>query len=247
MALSDKQVGTLIIDGIVCAGGGTSNPTELTKAEYLELTETEQNTGEYLITDYFEEPEELENAAIQNTADVYSSEKTYNIGDRCIYGNVLYRCATAITVAEQFDSSKWTATTVAAEIQAVEDELNAELDALNGKLAPVNHSSQMSSDLFALNNLNLITIGKIALLYGSIVAKNVISTGAISNPIYIPAELRPAVGSSQQYVPQINTQNTILLNILNATATNSSHMHIYGTTALTKDGSMSVGLTWVIE
>lgn len=49
--------------------------------------------------------------------EVYDDTQTYSVGDYCIYNNVLYRCKTAITTAESFDSSKWTATNVLSEIQ----------------------------------------------------------------------------------------------------------------------------------
>ncbi len=40
-------------------------------------------------------------------ADVYDSNATYSVGDYIIYQNELYRCKTAVTVAEAFDSTKW--------------------------------------------------------------------------------------------------------------------------------------------
>lgn len=49
--------------------------------------------------------------------EVYDNTQTYSVGDYCIYNNVLYRCKTAITTAESFDSSKWIATNVLSEIQ----------------------------------------------------------------------------------------------------------------------------------
>lgn len=46
-------------------------------------------------------------------SDAYDNTKTYAVGDIVIYNNVLYKCITAITTAEDFDSTKWTATKVA--------------------------------------------------------------------------------------------------------------------------------------
>lgn len=37
----------------------------------------------------------------------YDNTATYSVDDYCIYNNVLYRCLTAISVPEDFDSSKW--------------------------------------------------------------------------------------------------------------------------------------------
>ena len=45
-------------------------------------------------------------------SDAYDNTATYVVGDVVIYGDVLYKCHTAVTVAEDFDSTKWTATTV---------------------------------------------------------------------------------------------------------------------------------------
>lgn len=38
---------------------------------------------------------------------VYDNTATYAIGDKVIYNGIPYRCTTAITMAEDFDSSKW--------------------------------------------------------------------------------------------------------------------------------------------
>lgn len=50
--------------------------------------------------------------------DAYSSSSTYSVGDYCIYGNTLYKCTTAITTAEAWNSAHWTAVSVADEINA---------------------------------------------------------------------------------------------------------------------------------
>ena len=38
---------------------------------------------------------------------IYDNTTTYAVGDKVLYGGVGYRCKTAITSAEAFDSSKW--------------------------------------------------------------------------------------------------------------------------------------------
>lgn len=48
--------------------------------------------------------------------DAYSSLQTYAVGDYCIYENTLYKCTTAITTAEAWNSAHWTATTIATEL-----------------------------------------------------------------------------------------------------------------------------------
>lgn len=42
-------------------------------------------------------------------ANEYDNTQTYAVGDLCLHNMQLYKCITAITVAEDFDSSKWVA------------------------------------------------------------------------------------------------------------------------------------------
>ena len=56
-------------------------------------------------------------------SDVYSSSKTYAKGDYCIRNNTLYRCTTAITTAEAWNSSHWTATQVDDELTSLNSTL----------------------------------------------------------------------------------------------------------------------------
>lgn len=53
----------------------------------------------------------------KNIEDAYSNEKTYDIGDYCIYEKCIYKCITAITEPEEFDVNKWELTTIAAELK----------------------------------------------------------------------------------------------------------------------------------
>jgi hypothetical protein len=55
-----------------------------------------------------------------NFASEYDSTSTYAVGDYVIYDGLLYKCTTAVTVAESFDSTKW-----------VQTDCGTELDALN--------------------------------------------------------------------------------------------------------------------
>ena len=56
-------------------------------------------------------------------SDEYSATNTYAVGDYCIHENVLYKCKTAITTGEEFDSNKWVQTTCGTEFK----ELNSNL------------------------------------------------------------------------------------------------------------------------
>ena len=62
-----------------------------------------------------------------NIAPDYDSTSTYAVGDWCIYNGTLYQCTTAITVAEAFDPTHWTAKKV---VDAFDD-INT---ALSGKV-----------------------------------------------------------------------------------------------------------------
>jgi len=57
-----------------------------------------------------------ENANDKNVSDAYNSNATYSAGDYCIYNTTLYKCNTDIDTPEAFDSTHWTATTVAKEL-----------------------------------------------------------------------------------------------------------------------------------
>lgn len=39
--------------------------------------------------------------------DTYSNSSTYAVGDLVVYNHIIYECITAVTTAEEFDSSKW--------------------------------------------------------------------------------------------------------------------------------------------
>ena len=56
-------------------------------------------------------------------AEPYVNTRTYAVGEYCIYEKQLYKCTTAVTSAEDFDSEKWTLTNVKTELT----ELNSSL------------------------------------------------------------------------------------------------------------------------
>lgn len=53
---------------------------------------------------------------VSNFAQDYDSTQTYGVGAYAIYMGVLYKCITAVTVAEDFDDTKWTQVLVMNEI-----------------------------------------------------------------------------------------------------------------------------------
>ena len=58
-------------------------------------------------------------------AEAYSSSKTYDVGDRCTYDTKLYRCISAITVAEAWNAEHWS------EITSPDTPTSALLDAVD--------------------------------------------------------------------------------------------------------------------
>lgn len=57
-------------------------------------------------------------------SDEYSATNTYAVGDYCIHENILYKCKTAITTGEAFDSNKWVQTTCGTEFRGLNSNLS---------------------------------------------------------------------------------------------------------------------------
>ena len=57
-------------------------------------------------------------AALDDIAPEYDATATYSVGDYVTYNKILYKCATAITTAEAFDDTKWTAVKVGGELKS---------------------------------------------------------------------------------------------------------------------------------
>lgn len=69
-------------------------------------------------------------------SDEYSATNMYAVGDYCIHENALYKCKTAITTGEAFDSNKWVQTTCGTEFGELNSNLYA--NAYNSQLNFVN-------------------------------------------------------------------------------------------------------------
>lgn len=68
-------------------------------------------------------------------AEPYVNTRTYAVGEYCIYEKQLYKCTTAVTSAEDFDSDKWTLTNV-----------KTELTELNSSLKVIEKTYSLSAD-----------------------------------------------------------------------------------------------------
>ena len=86
-----------------------SRVVALTQAEYDLITP--DPTTLYIITD-------AQNSYVQLPVitDAYDATSTYDVGDLCIHNDALYKCTTAITVAEAWTPAHWTQTSIADEL-----------------------------------------------------------------------------------------------------------------------------------
>lgn len=88
-----------------------------------------------------------------NIASEYDSTATYNYGAYCIYDGVLYRCITAISVAEAWNSTHWTAVMVTGEFRRVVELTSAQYTALssaeknNGTLYIITDEETTAADI----------------------------------------------------------------------------------------------------
>ena len=78
----------------------------------------------------FKLPAEIQGSNDPTSTDEYSSIKTYQVGDFCIYEGHLRKCIRRVSSPMPFDDSYWTITTVNTEImsQSIYDTLTAEQD-----------------------------------------------------------------------------------------------------------------------
>lgn len=83
---------------------------------------------------------------IDSISDAYSSSATYAVGDMCIYNNTLYKCSTAISTAEEWNSAHWTETTI-----------SDELDSLGEQMANINSRFQTLFQVYTYS-FNSVTI-----------------------------------------------------------------------------------------
>lgn len=73
---------------------------------------------------------EIVDASVRGSmADEYSSSSTYSVGDFVMHNGQLYECNTTIGTAEAWNSSHWTAKTVADELSSLIGDLSDKLDA----------------------------------------------------------------------------------------------------------------------
>lgn len=159
-------------------------------------------------------------------ASEYDDTATYNYGAYRIKDGVLYRCTTAISVAEAWDSTHWTAVMVTGEFRRVVELTSAQYSALssaeknNGTLyiitdeettaADIPYSQGVSvadkltviSNTLVANTVTYYKVGNVVQL--SLVAYSVpANTGSYASRHiigYLPVGYRPIVNAYCQYV-----------------------------------------------
>ena len=120
---------------------------------------------------------QLKDEAARNAiADEYDSTSTYSVGDYCIYGGMYYRCTTAVTTAESFDSTKWTATQVG-------DELSNKANMINIYNVPASAISLTSGSYGGFSYQAAVDISNIVPQSGETVIAIIPRGGGTTNPV----------------------------------------------------------------
>lgn len=92
-------------------------------------------------------------AVINDMSDVFSDQKPYEVGDYCIYNNVLYKFIAQKT-AGVWDSSKASVTTIDAELKSLLNQINT----LNSGMKIVRSSASLNAE-YLLSHSNEIVHG----------------------------------------------------------------------------------------
>lgn len=77
-----------------------------------------------VVSQAFEGVDSFAGGVVAGSTDQYDSSATYAIGDLCIYNNTLYKCNTAISTPEAWDSTHWTQSSLANEVGTLTDQIN---------------------------------------------------------------------------------------------------------------------------
>lgn len=165
--------------GITYASGGSETPaTDASEVEY-------DNTTSQLTADNVQEAidEVVANVGtasediltLQNVQgyDKYDETQTYAVGDYAIYNNIVYECTTAVSTAEPFDSTKWTATSIEQIIDGVKGDITqaqSDISELNSSLAYKSVSNLFSvksayTSLIEITNQTAYRVGNIIYVY----------------------------------------------------------------------------------
>ena len=98
--------------------GSYETPAEDSESNVFDSTVVPNASGKRIVREM-----NLRKTQDMLTPNVYSASSTYDVGDYVIYQNQLYRCTTAITVAEAWTPAHWTLTNLNSEIESKQDKL----------------------------------------------------------------------------------------------------------------------------
>lgn len=93
-----------------------------------------------VVSQAFEGVDSFAGGVVAGSTDQYDSSATYAIGDLCIYNNTLYKCSTAISTPEAWDSTHWTQSSLANEVGALTDQIAT----LNTAIGRINNNNKQS-------------------------------------------------------------------------------------------------------
>ena len=86
-----------------------------------------------------------------STAADYDPTQTYEVGEYCLRNGQLYECTTAITQAEAWNASHWTARTVGGQLENLKSDLGDKIDKpsspTTGQFLKWSGSAWVASDL----------------------------------------------------------------------------------------------------
>ena len=137
--ISDLQARTFDGDSIIAHDVENTDPSTMSQKPYLTGSATGHAVADFvgngeIYTSDLNTVDKHINGAINElhtingySYDAYDDTATYSVGDLCIYNNTLYKCTTAITTAEAWNASHWTATSIADEINELKSGLDNEI------------------------------------------------------------------------------------------------------------------------
>ena len=137
--------------------------------------------------------------------DEYSTSKTYAVGDYCIYTNTIYKCKTAITTPEAFNSSKWDATSIANELMSTKQSLSDLVSTQSGSGSyGVNATLQINNDIMN-HPVIILNCGRYGYGNGFVLLRDAITAGFYSNGI------GAYINSSRHITIKIDTNGLITI------------------------------------
>lgn len=166
--------------GITYASGGSETPaTDASEVEYDNTTsqltaDNVQKAIDEVVANVGTASEDI--LTLQNVQgyDKYDETQTYAVGDYAIYNNIVYECTTAVSTAEPFDSTKWTATS----IEQIIDGVKGDITQLNSRFIEKEINLTYSSGVTKAGG-SCTTIGNIVIVNIRLSLTSAIASGGL--------------------------------------------------------------------